>query len=131
MVAACYTSWKVIRYSRFANHNLAVTQLLLFRYALEQILGDLSADDRIARIQQHLEGIRDGFQNGTIDIALLEIAKQLTKNPENYPDAKNLSHVLVALRANSRGGKKLVQGDTVSFIICLVMGPSSIIAKNT
>ncbi|EFX79893.1 hypothetical protein DAPPUDRAFT_304346 [Daphnia pulex] len=88
------------------------------KYALEQILGDLSADERIARIQQNLEDIRDGFQNGTIDLSLLEITKQLTKNPENYPDAKNLSHVQVAIRTNSRGGKKLVQGDTVSFIIC-------------
>jgi DNA polymerase alpha subunit A len=67
-----------------------------------------------------LEEIRDGFQNGTIDLSLLEITKQLTKNPENYPDAKNLSHVQVAIRTNSRGGKKLVQGDTVSFIICQV-----------
>ncbi len=53
-------------------------------------------------------------------MALLEITKQLTKNPENYPDGKNLSHVTVALRHNSRGGKKLVQGDTVSYIICQV-----------
>ncbi|KZS08622.1 DNA polymerase [Daphnia magna] len=88
------------------------------KYALEQILGDLSADERIARIQQKLEDIRDGFRNGTIDLSLLQITKQLTKNPENYPDAKNLSHVQVAIRTNSRGGKKLVQGDTVSFIIC-------------
>jgi len=88
------------------------------RYALEQILGDVAADERVARIQQNLEGIRDGFKNGTIDASLLEIAKQLTKNPENYPDAKNLPHVQIALRMNSRGGKKMVQGDTVSYIIC-------------
>ena len=91
------------------------------RYALEQILGELPADERIARIQQNLEGIRDGFKNGTIDLSQLEIAKQLTKNPENYPDAKNLPHVQVALRINSRGGKKMVQGDTVSYIICQVI----------
>ena len=100
--------------------NFNVPFFVIPRYVLEQILGDLSADERMARIQQHLEGIRDGFQAGTIELPLLEIAKQLTKNPENYPDSKNLSHVLVALRINSRGGKKLVQGDTVSFIICQV-----------
>lgn len=92
----------------------------IYRYALDQILGEISADERIARIQQQLESIKAGFENGTMDLSLLEITKQLTKNPENYPDAKNLSHVQVALRANSRGGKKLVQGDTVSFIICEV-----------
>ena len=93
---------------------------MLLRFALEQILGDLSADDRIERIQQHLVAIKEDFQSGNMDLSLLEIAKQLTKNPENYPDSKNLSHVQVALRTNSRGGKKLVQGDTVSFIICEV-----------
>ena len=91
-----------------------------FRFALDQILGDVPADERVARIQQHLEEIRLSFDKDTLDRSLLEITKQLTKNPENYADAKNLPHVQVALRANSRGGKKLAQGDTVSFIICQV-----------
>ena len=90
------------------------------RYALEQILGDVPADERVARIQQNLEKIREDFEKGTIDVSLLEITKQLTKNPENYPDGKNLPHVQVALRVNTRGGKKLIHGDTVSYIICQV-----------
>ena len=54
--------------------------IFAFRYALEHILGDVAADERVARIQQNLKGIRDGFKNGTIDASVLEIAKQLTKN---------------------------------------------------
>ena len=46
--------------------------------------------------------------------------QQLTKNPEDYPDKKNQSHVQVALRLNSKGGKKIRAGDAVSYIICIV-----------
>ena len=46
--------------------------------------------------------------------------QQLTKNPEDYPDKKNQPHVQVALRLNSKGGKKIRAGDTVSYIICIV-----------
>ena len=44
--------------------------------------------------------------------------KQLTKNPEDYPDKNHQSHVQVALRINSWGGKKLRAGDTVCYVIC-------------
>ncbi len=46
--------------------------------------------------------------------------QQLTKNPEDYPDKKNLAHVQVALRINSKGGKKMKGGDTVYYVICEV-----------
>lgn len=55
-----------------------------------------------------------------IGLDLLSITKSLTKNPEDYPDKKSLPHVQVALRMNSRGGKKLRQGDTVQYVICEV-----------
>ena len=40
------------------------------------------------------------------------IQKQLVKHPEEYPDKKSLPHVQVAMRNNSRGGKKCKAGDT-------------------
>ncbi len=46
----------------------------------------------------------------------------LTKNPEDYPDAKSQPHVQVALRLNqqagSGGGHRFRAGDTVEYIIC-------------
>lgn len=48
----------------------------------------------------------------------------LTKNPEDYPDAKSQPHVQVALRFNQLsstgggGGHRFRAGDTVEYIIC-------------
>jgi len=44
----------------------------------------------------------------------------LTKDPQDYPDKKNLPHVHVAMWINSQGGRKVKAGDTVSYIICQV-----------
>ena len=44
--------------------------------------------------------------------------QQLTKNPEDYPDKKSLPHVQVALRLNSKGGRKLRSGDIVYYVVC-------------
>ncbi len=46
--------------------------------------------------------------------------QNLTKNPEDYPDKKSLPHVQVAMRFNSKGGKKLRSGDTVFYVVCEV-----------
>ena len=46
--------------------------------------------------------------------------QQLTKNPEDYPDKKSLPHVQVAMRFNSKGGKKMKGGDTVAYVVCEV-----------
>ena len=54
-----------------------------------------------------------------VHCALFDV-QQLTKNPEDYPDKKSQSHVQVAMRLNSKGGKKIRAGDTVSYVICIV-----------
>ena len=46
------------------------------------------------------------------------LLQSLTKNPEDYPDKKSLPHVQVALRINSKGGKKMHAGDTVYYVVC-------------
>merc|ERR1712038_1561641 len=57
--------------------------------------------------------------SGNVSLSDLAITKQLTKDPEDYPDKKSLSHVQVAMRMNSKGGaKKLRAGDTVAYVIC-------------
>ena len=55
---------------------------------------------------------------GKVSLADLAITKQLTKNPHDYADKKSLPHVQVAVRVNSKGGKKLKSGDTVQYVIC-------------
>ncbi|XP_068206264.1 DNA polymerase alpha catalytic subunit-like [Palaemon carinicauda] len=88
------------------------------KHIVEQILSDQDPDERIEGIHSHLESIKKNLEAGKVSLDTLAITKQLTKNPEDYPDMKNLPHVQVALRMNSRGGKKLRQGDTVAYVIC-------------
>lgn len=90
------------------------------RFILEQILSDQEADERILQIHEHLERLRVDLEAGHVPLSLLTITKQLTKNPEEYADNKSLPHVQVALRLNQHGGRKLKQGDTVTYIICEV-----------
>ena len=90
------------------------------RNVLSHILSDLPPDERIARIHSHLERVADDLKSGKVPLSLLSITKQLTKNPEEYADPKSQPHVQVAMRFNSRGGKKLRAGDTVSYVICEV-----------
>lgn len=48
------------------------------------------------------------------------ITKQLTKQPEDYPDAKNQPHVQVALRRKAAGKRNgVAAGETVPYIICI------------
>ncbi|XP_076048772.1 DNA polymerase alpha catalytic subunit [Oratosquilla oratoria] len=88
------------------------------RHIIQQILSDQGPDERIENIHSHLESLRKNMDEGKVGLDMLAITKQLTKNPEDYPDKKSLPHVQVAIRVNSRGGKKLKQGDTVQYIIC-------------
>jgi len=88
------------------------------REILNYILSDLSADDRISKIHEKLEALASDLKAGNIALADLGITKQLTKDPEDYPDKKSLAHVQVAIRMNSKGGKKIRAGDTVPYVIC-------------
>jgi len=88
------------------------------KYILEQILSDLEPDERLLRIHEHLERLREDLDTGRVPLSLLTITKQLTKNPEEYADKKSLPHVQVALRLNEHSGRKLKHGDTVPYIIC-------------
>ncbi|CAB4056412.1 POLA1 [Lepeophtheirus salmonis] len=90
------------------------------KYILENIMKDISEDERIALIHRKLELITEDLQNGRVTLAQLAITKQLTKDPTDYADTKALPHVQVALRMNSVvGGKRLKSGDTVPYVICL------------
>lgn len=81
-------------------------------------MSDANPDDRVEAIRTQLEKVAQDLKNNEVPIALLAITKQLAKNPEDYPDKKSLPHLQVAMRINSKGGKKLKAGDTVSYVIC-------------
>ncbi|TRY76652.1 hypothetical protein TCAL_04076 [Tigriopus californicus] len=85
---------------------------------LDRILSDVSADDRVAYIHEKLEILANDLREGRIPLSSLAITKQLTKNPNEYAEKKAQPHVQVAIRLNSKGGKKLKAGDTVEYVIC-------------
>lgn len=85
---------------------------------LDRILSDVSADDRVAYIHEKLELLANDLREGRIPLSSLVITKQLTKNPNEYAEKKAQPHVQVAIRLNSKGGKKLKAGDTVEYVIC-------------
>uniref|UniRef100_A0A8D8V3S0 DNA polymerase n=1 Tax=Cacopsylla melanoneura TaxID=428564 RepID=A0A8D8V3S0_9HEMI len=94
------------------------------KFVISQILdeasyNDYTLDDRLQNIHEHMKKIRIDLDNGAVPLSLLEITKQLTKAPEEYTDRKALAHVQVALRLNLTNNKKLKQGDTISYIICM------------
>ena len=88
------------------------------RAVINIIMTDKSEDTRLAEIQEHLESLGAALKEGKVALKDLEITKQLTKDPSDYPDKKSLAHVQVAMRLNSGGGKKLRAGDTVEYVIC-------------
>lgn len=85
---------------------------------LDQILSDLSPDERLENIQNYLRKIRTDFENNKIPLSMLVITKQLTKDPKSYNDKNSLPHVQVALRCNKQSGGHFRQGDTVPYVIC-------------
>ncbi|XP_042236184.1 DNA polymerase alpha catalytic subunit-like [Homarus americanus] len=88
------------------------------KHIVSQLLSDQGPDERLENIHMHLERLKADLEASKFDLGTLAITKTLTKNPEDYPDKKSLPHVQVAIRVNSRGGKKLRQGDTVAYVIC-------------
>ncbi|GFT37342.1 DNA polymerase alpha catalytic subunit [Trichonephila clavipes] len=89
------------------------------QYIIKEILSNKSKDEIVDNIHSHLISLGEAVSQGKKPLTDYIIYKQLTKNPEDYSNHKNLPHVMVALRLNSKAGKKLKMGDTVSYIICL------------
>ncbi|XP_014669272.1 PREDICTED: DNA polymerase alpha catalytic subunit-like [Priapulus caudatus] len=87
-------------------------------YAIEQILSADTRENIVERIHQRLTEVADDMKQGKVLLEKFMINKALTKNPDDYPDKKSLPHVQVAMRLNSKGGKKLGHGDTITYIIC-------------
>ncbi|KAL1440998.1 hypothetical protein MTO96_008921 [Rhipicephalus appendiculatus] len=87
-------------------------------FVINQILSNSLREEIVDKINTHLMQLATKIQENSLPLSDYCITRQLTKNPEDYPDKKNLCHVQVALRLNSKGGKKLRHGDTVTYIIC-------------
>jgi DNA polymerase alpha subunit A len=89
-------------------------------FALKRILSGDKEEDVVDSIHAHLKSVRETVHNGQVPMNKFVITKQLTKQPEDYPDAKNQPHVQVALRRKAQGKRNgVAAGETVPYIICI------------
>ncbi|XP_011708044.1 PREDICTED: DNA polymerase alpha catalytic subunit [Wasmannia auropunctata] len=85
---------------------------------LDILLCDHSSETRLEQVVQILQNVAKSVKEGTAPLSSFVITKQLSKNPDAYPDKKQLSHVMVALRLNKAGGRMWKAGDTLPYVIC-------------
>ncbi|PRW60975.1 DNA polymerase alpha catalytic subunit [Chlorella sorokiniana] len=87
-------------------------------FALRAILSGRQREDVVNDIHEHLADVKDKVLAGLVPLNKYVITKQLTKNPSDYPDAKNQPHVQVALRRRAQGKQNgVMAGETVPYII--------------
>ncbi|GIM16515.1 hypothetical protein Vretimale_19154 [Volvox reticuliferus] len=89
-------------------------------FALAAILSGRNREEVVAEILTHLRQTAEKLRAGQVPLGKFIITKQLTKRPEDYPDAKNQPHVQVALRRRAAGKRDgVLPGETVPYIICV------------
>ena len=76
-----------------------------------------SGEEAVNRIHVYLQEMAENIRHGRIALDKFVISKNLTKDPEQYADAKTQPHVTVALRMRLRG-QRIRSGDTVPYVIC-------------
>ncbi|KAI7870185.1 DNA polymerase family B-domain-containing protein [Spinellus fusiger] len=84
---------------------------------LNSILSDKDREEVVDEIHTYLRATGEKIRSGEIPIAKFIINKQLTKNPEDYADAKSQPHVQVAIRMK-QSGQSVRTGETVPYVIC-------------
>lgn len=84
------------------------------------------SDDVVGAIHDALRDVATKCSAGAVPLHKFVITKQLTRRPEDYPDASGQPHVQVALRRKLKGDARdaTQQGETVPYIIC-VDGPNA------
>ncbi|XP_034937343.1 DNA polymerase alpha catalytic subunit [Chelonus insularis] len=87
------------------------------RVILDQIFLDCTEEEKLVKIADLLQSIAKKVRQNLLPLQSFIITKQLSKNPNEYPDKKQ-PHVTVALRLNKSGGRMWKAGDTISYIIC-------------
>lgn len=89
-------------------------------FVLNRVMSGESKEDVVESIHAELRAIKERLEIGDVLLEKFIITKQLTKSPNEYPDARNQPHVQVALRRLAAGKRDgTAAGETVPYIICL------------
>ncbi|ODQ64174.1 hypothetical protein NADFUDRAFT_12632, partial [Nadsonia fulvescens var. elongata DSM 6958] len=82
---------------------------------LDEILSGKPSEDAIATIHEYLRTLSAEMRNDEIKLNQYIIHTQLSKRPEDYPGAKSMPQVQVALRKIRKGGR-VNAGDVIAYI---------------
>ncbi|BGP09423.1 DNA-directed DNA polymerase alpha catalytic subunit pol1 [Rhodotorula toruloides] len=85
---------------------------------LDMILSAKATETVIEEIHEYLADLGEKIRNGFKPLDDYIIHKRLGKNPEDYPDAKSLPHVQVALKMKAKG-LSAKAGDVIPYIFCV------------
>ncbi|CAJ1378018.1 unnamed protein product [Effrenium voratum] len=78
---------------------------------------DSNQEESVHWVHQFLSDKAKEMDENQVPLEKYVITKGLTKDPKDYPDAKNQPHVQVALRMMSRG-KAVRPGQEVEYVVC-------------
>lgn len=88
------------------------------RFILNKIMSDEGREEMIESIHKRLLNLGNEARSGQIPIEKFVINKNLTKNVDEYSDAKVQPHVQVALKMRAKGVNVNV-GDIIPYVICV------------
>lgn len=95
-------------------------------FVLTQILSGKQREDIVMALNEYLSGIGNQMKAGETPLSEYIITKQLTRNTNEYSDAKSLPHVQVAIRMKSQGKSDAeLVNNFIPYVIC-----ETVIAKD-
>jgi len=88
---------------------------------LTQIFASASAnvDDAVGNIITFLTDLKERVSGNQVALGKYVITRALTKSPNEYPDAKNLPHVQVAMRMKETLKRHVQVGDYIKYVVCV------------
>ena len=92
---------------------------------LDFILSGKARDEVVSDICGYLSDIKDKIDRNELGIEQYIITKQLTKAPQDYPDAKSQPHVAVA-KAMIEQGEHVGPGAVIEYVVCIDQSKSAV-----
>jgi DNA polymerase alpha subunit A len=94
-------------------------------HILDIILSNRTKEEIIHLIFDFLKDLGHKMDNDGFMVNDYEITKQLTKNVDDYADAKALPHVKVAKRLKEKGDQTIKQNAYIPYVVCIDSSPDS------
>jgi DNA polymerase alpha subunit A len=91
---------------------------------LELIMSGKETEEVVEIIHQDCSTVAKQMHNGEIPLEKYTITKSLSKAPKDYPNAKNMPHVMVAL-GMVKNGRPVNVGDHIPYVICNEIQPGT------